>query len=260
MKNLLVATDLATRSDRAIARAVTLATQTPSRVTIMHVVPDGADAQRHAADAKANIAAQLAVLPVGSTPTAVKILTGKHVDAILAAAKDEAADLVIIGKHRAVENLDVFRGSTAERMARFGTKSVLLVKTETTDRPYDKIVVAVDFSPSSRRAVEFTLGMFDKAEIILAHAYAPPTVPGDINARLDAQFAEFLAGLDTTRLSQLSRQGPPVPTLLKAIAAIGPDLVVTGTHGRTGGGAMQIGTVAERLLSETNADVLAVRG
>lgn len=261
MKNMLVATDLSARSDHAITRAVTLATQTPAKLTVIHVIADAAEAQRREAEAKAEIGAQLARLQVGGIPTAVKIVTGKHVEAILAAAKDEQADLVLIGKHRAVEDIDLFRGSTGERMVRFGNKSVLLVKTETTDRPYRKIVIGVDFSPASRRAVEFAFALFPDAEFILAHAFAPPTVPGDINARIDALFTEFMSGLSASlpRCSQLSRQGPPAPTLLKAIAAIGPDLVVTGTHGRSGSDAMQIGTVAERVLSESAFDVLAVR-
>lgn len=258
MKSLLVATDLSATSDQAIARAIMLATQVTARLTIVHVV-DGADAQHREAAAREAIGAQLARLPVGRTPTAIRIVGGKHVEAILSTAQEEAADLLVIGKHRAVEDIGVFRGSTGERMVRSGSRSVLLVKTEAAGRAYGKVVVGVDFSPSSRRAVEFALDMFPNAEVILLHAYAPPTVPGDIDARLDSQFTEFMTGLDIARFSRMSRQGPPVPTLLKAIAAIGPDLVVTGTHGRTGSGPMQIGTVAERLLTEVTTDVLAVR-
>jgi universal stress protein E len=257
MKNFLVATDLSARSDNAIARAVALATQTPARLTVVHVV--ATDPQHHEAEAKANIGAQLARLQVGQIPTAIKIVTGKHVEAILAAARDEKAELVVIGKHRAVEAIDLFRGSTGERMVRFGNKSVLLVKTEATGRPYHKIVIGVDFSASSRRAVEFAFDLFPQGEFTLVHAFAPPTVPGDVNARVEAQFSEFMAGLSDAPRSRASRQGPPAPTLLKAIATIGPDLVVTGTHGRSGSDAMQIGTVAERVLSEAAVDVLAVR-
>jgi nucleotide-binding universal stress UspA family protein len=258
MKNLLVATDLSASSDQAIARAVSLASQIPARLTVIHVV-DAADLQHREASAKGEIAAQLARLSAGQAQVTIKVVGGKHVEAILAAAQETSADLLVIGKHRAVEDLGVFRGSTGERMVRSGTRSVLLVKTEGANRDYQKIVVGVDFSPSSRRAVEFALGTFTSAEFILLNAYAPPTVPGDINARLDAQFTEFMSGLDASRCSQLSRQGPPVPTLLKSIAAIGPDLVVTGTSGRSGAGPMQIGTVAERLLTESATDVLAVR-
>jgi universal stress protein E len=259
MKNLLVATDLSATSDCAVARAVALAAQISAQLTIVHVIDSAADKQRREAVAREQIGAQLARLAATQAQTTIKIVAGKHVEAILAAAQEASADLVVIGKHRAVEDIDVFRGSTGECMVRVGGRSVLLVKTEKASRPYAKIVIGVDFSPSSRRAVEFALDAFVDAEFILAHAYAPPTVPGDINARLDSQFIEFMSGLDASRCSQLSRQGPPVPTLLKTIAAIAPDLVVTGTHGRTGGGPMLIGTVAERLLTECSTDVLAVR-
>ena len=262
MKTLLVATDLSARSDQAIVRAIALAGQMPAKVTIVHVAGDSADAAKNReVEVKNEIAGQLAHLPVGQTQTSVRVLAGKHVEAIFAAAQEEAADLLVIGKHRAVEDIGVFRGSTGERMIRFGTRSVLLVKTEAVSRPYQKIVVGVDFSPSSRSAVEFALDMFPKAEFILVHAYPAPRVAAGIAERLDAQFTEFMHGLGeaVAHCSQLSREGPPVPTVLKAIAAINPDLVVMGTHGRTGSGPMQIGTVAERVLSESACDVLAVR-
>lgn len=264
MKSILVATDLSAGSERALRRAVVLAAQTSSRVTCLHVIDDkltgeAADSRRR--DAETTIKAQLA--GAHDVPVTVRIVPGNRFDAILKAAQDESADLVVIGRHRSVAELDLFRGSTAERVLKSGTRPVLMVK-QAVAAPYQRIMVAIDFSASARNAVEFAIRTFTlpTAELTLVHAFhVPPRVGAGMAERLEAQFAEFLAGLEGPLpvIHKLTEEGPPVPTLLKAIERLSPDLVVVGTHGRTGTGPQQVGTVAERVLSQSAIDVLAVR-
>ena len=262
MNSILVATDLSAGSERALRRAVVLAAQTSSRVTCLHVIDDRLSAEEvdsRTRAAEAAIKAQLA--GAQDMPVSVRIIPGNHFDAIMAAAQDESADLVVIGRHRSVAELDLFRGSTAERVLKSGTRPVLMVK-QAVAAPYQRILVAVDFSASARSAVEFAIRTLaiPKAELTLIHAFhAPPRGGVGIVERLEGQFAEFLAGLEDVTVRKLTQEGPPVPTLLKAIESEAPDLVVVGTHGRTGTGPAQIGTVAERVLSQSAIDVLAVR-
>jgi nucleotide-binding universal stress UspA family protein len=53
--------------------------------------------------------------------------------------------------------------------------------------------------------------------------------------------------------------GPVVPSILEAIDDLGADLVVMGTHGRTGLAHVLLGSVAERVLREAKVPVLTVR-
>jgi len=262
MKSILVATDLSAGSERALRRAVVLAVQTGARATCLHVLDDklaaaAAEDRRH--EAEAAILKQLE--GAHDVAVAVRVVSGNRFDAILAAAREESADLVVIGPHRSVTELDLFRGSTAERVLTTGALPVLLVKQPVTAH-YRRVVVAVDFSTSSRNAVAFAVENFSKAEFTLVHAYAPPPGRrGSMADRLEQQFSELLAGLEALPpLQKVTDEGPPVPTLMKAIERLSPDLVVVGTHGRTGTGPQQIGTVAERILSQSPVDVLAVRG
>ena len=259
MKSILVATDLSAGSERALRRAVVLAAQTSSRVTCLHVIDDkltGAAADSRRREAEATIKAQIAG---AQDLVTVRITPGNRYDAILAAAQDESADLVVIGRHRSVTELDLFRGSTAERVLKSGNRPVLMVK-QAVAAPYQRIMVAIDFSPSARAAVEFALNTFTvpKAELALVHAYPPRAGAA---AAVEAQFPEFLAGLEEAlpSITKVTEEGPPVRTLLKAIERLTPDLVVVGTHGRTGTEPLQIGTVAEQILSQSAIDVLAVR-
>jgi nucleotide-binding universal stress UspA family protein len=254
MKNVVVATDLSARSAQAVRRAASLLHDVPGHLTVLHVLADNGPTSS-AAEAEAAIRAQIGQLPADAAT--IRIARGKHFDTILATANEVSADLVVIGKHRSVTQLDLFRGSTGERTIRFGTRPVLLVKQEDI-RPYRRILIGVDFSPSSRSAVEFAVAMFPKSEFVLMHAY-PGSRPGGSDR--DAQFAELLAGLGdaAAHCQRTAAEGPPAPTLMKAIAATKPDLVVLGTHGLSGSGPQQIGTVAERILSEAAIDLVAVR-
>ena len=260
MKSIVVATDLSPGSERAVRRAVVLAVQTGARATCLHVLdPKLAGETLEARRREAEAAIQAQISGAQGIPVGVKLIQGNHFDAILKAAQNESADVVVIGQHRSVTELDLFRGSTGERVLKQGTRPVLLVKQAVTSH-YRRIMVAVDFSAPSRQALECAVATFPGAEIALVHVFH--AVPRIASAeRLDAQFAEFLAGIpDMPPIEKVTEEGPPVPTLLKAIERLAPDLVVVGTHGRTGTGPQQIGTVAERVLSQSAIDVLAVRG
>jgi universal stress protein A len=148
-------------------------------------------------------------------------------------------------------------------------------------RSIRKILVPVDFSDSARRALEYAVTLADRlgASIDVLHAWDIPgylrpdlTVwAGDVSgslaehARRDAQenMVQFLdqAGL-TTRPDLTSHviSGTPYATILAAIEEGKYDLVVMGTHGRTGISHALIGSVAERVVRHSPCPVLTVRG
>lgn len=79
----------------------------------------------------------------------------------------------------------------------------------------------------------------------------------DAKARLDSLAAEIRAqGL---RVSTLFRKGVPFVEILKAADEVSADLIVIGTHGRTGLPHVLIGSVAERVVRGATSAVLTVR-
>lgn len=280
MKKVLVATDLSARSDRAMQRALLLAAPFSAEVLLLHVVDEDlppAVAGRMKTEAEASLAAQLTDSGgVGKPRVSSRVLVGRQFETILAVAESEAVDLVAIGRHRADAVLDLFRGSTGERVIRFGKAPVLVVK-QPAGEPYRRIMVAVDYSAPARRALEAALRFFPDAEFCLVHVFdlsvrdltgtAPAT--GRTDAKREdragefeqSQMDEFLAGLPAPlpRLHPLIKEGRPVHAILQAAEENRPDLIVLGTHGRTGVGRLLLGSVAERVLAEASIDVLAVR-
>lgn len=280
MKTILAASDLSARSDRALARAVLLAEQHQAKLLALHVVDEelpAALADRQAEDADRSLRAALAALPqAAALPSEVRIVVGEHYQTILAEAETAAADLVVIGQHRKDILLDLFRGSTGERIIRFGNRPVLVVKSAAT-HGYVSMLAAVDFSPPSRRAIEVAVTLAPDADVKLVHAFDIPfrgllfggasmeqlakKHQQQFQDMVEAQTREFLQTLSTPIAPRqvIAREGGPEETVLTVAAETRCDLMVVGTHGRSGLGRALLGSVAEGLLARAPCDVLAVR-
>jgi nucleotide-binding universal stress UspA family protein len=281
MKNVLIATDLSARSDRAVQRAVDIASRHGSRLCVAHVVDDElpANVAEHQKKMAENALRGLIASIPGSNAVRldINVMFGEHYSTIIALAEKEAADLVVIGKHREDVLLDLFRGSTGERVLRFGARPVLVVK-EQPSVPYVSVLAAVDFSPPCQRALEFAFKLVPDGQFQLVHAFDIPFRGlllegrsfGELAKKHQQQFddmvkeqmAEFVAKLSKPAklFSTIVRDGRPEEVVLSAIAETRPQLVVVGTHGRSGVGRALLGSVAERVIARAPVDVLAVRG
>lgn len=279
MKNLLIATDLSARSDRAVECAVSLARQHNARLTIVHVIDEempSSMAQVHQNAANESIQAHIDTLLDGDdSHVTVKIVVGRPYRDILEVSEDFEADLIVLGLHRKDAFKDMFRGTTAERVIRAGKFPVLLVS----DRPsgaYRRIMVGVDFSIYSRRAVEFAVRFAPDGQFELVHAYdvpfkgflySPETQKEVIKQHeiqfkkmIDEEMATFLSSLkpNAPKLERVMQEGTVRDVIHGQVERIKPDLLVIGTHGRTGVAHAFLGSVAEDLLRNPPCDVLAV--
>ena len=280
MKKLLTATDLSARSDRALERAVLIACESSTELIIVHVVDEGLPAglaNAQAAAAKMEIRDYLSRLaPDRSEQISIHVEFGKAHETILALSETTEADLVVLGMHRESMLKDMFRGTTVERIVRFGNIPTLLVR-DRVSRPYHRVIAGVDFSVYSRRAVEFAVTFIPHGEFHLVHAYDVP-FKGFLRG-VDAQrevskhhqigfekmieeaMASFLSNryLNQPKLEQIMEEGMVRDVLQRQISRLAPDLLVIGTHGRTGVAHALLGSVAEDLLRDPPCDVLAVK-
>ena len=280
MKRIVVATDLSARSDRALERAVRLASDHESELTVVHVVDEGlpvslADMQEQAA--KRAIQDQVDALTTGARPQiSIAVVFGKVNTSILAMLEKLEADLLVLGMHREDSFKDMFRGTTVERIIRTVNVPVLLAK----DRPkssYRRVMVGVDFSVYSRRAVECAIKFVPGGEYVLVHAYNVPFkgfiygegARGEISKQhqtqftqmIDGEMATFLSGLGEVpiTLEHVMEEGTVREVIHRQLGRLKPDLLVIGTHGRTGVAHAFLGSVAEDLLRDPPCDVLAVK-
>lgn len=135
-----------------------------------------------------------------------------------------------------------------------------------------KILVPVDFSDPSRKALEYAVSLAEEfsGEIILINVEAPyPILPEMPSAT--AQLTELLQKEAAARLEKWRAQIKDVPS--RAVALIGSaaktvvdfaareevDMIVLGTHGRTGLPHALLGSVAERIVRLASCPTLVVR-
>jgi universal stress protein A len=147
-------------------------------------------------------------------------------------------------------------------------------------KTFRRILVATDLSPASVPAVEEAMGLASKegANLIIAHVYEPPTptgvspegyVPPNVYDEWDETLRnEALLGLqplvEKARQQGLAAEplvlrGVPYAAIAEAARSVGADLVVLGTHGRTGVQRLLLGSVAAKVISTAPCPVLTVR-
>lgn len=143
---------------------------------------------------------------------------------------------------------------------------------------FKKILVPVDFSPNSadavRSAAEFSRRF--GAELTLVHVFQPfaSVVPEGYLAYTSAQLEEMLSSFRTQLASAKKDaeaagailvhtkqlQGTPAAEIEAFARNEHFDLIVMGTHGRTGIQHMLLGSVTERVVRHAPCPVLTVRG
>ena len=144
---------------------------------------------------------------------------------------------------------------------------------------FGRILVATDFSPASTPAVEeaMRLAASAGAELILVHAYEPPApaafegyvAPPSVydqweealRTSTESNLEQLLAKVREKGIKARSRvlRGIPYTAITEAAAEERADLVVVGTHGRSGLSRFVLGSVAARVVAGASCPVLTIR-
>jgi nucleotide-binding universal stress UspA family protein len=145
-----------------------------------------------------------------------------------------------------------------------------------------RILVPVDFSRHSLDALEYAvaLGKSFNPEIVLLFALEPAQFAGighayggalPVNVEMLMAEQRRLAKADLAKLEKslvkrnvrvraLVAEGTPYRAIVDTADRLGADLVVMGTHGRSGLPRFFMGSVAEMVVRHAQCPVLTVRG
>jgi nucleotide-binding universal stress UspA family protein len=277
---ILLATDLSARGDRALDRALQLTKELNTKLIVLHVMESHATParlttpvwRRLSSDHKGLAERELAEdLAAANVPTEVVVVKGDPLARIMETADSYGCSLIVTGIARDETLGRLLLGTTVEKLARQARQPVLVVKNRPR-KPYRDVLVATDFSAGSRQALRAALQLVPNANLTLFNAYEVPfqsvNVPDDAVVSSFYKTAEQCAQRFIAETPELPKGVPPKvvleagqpETVLSEYSFIHrSDLVVTGTHGRTGILRTAIGSVAERLLEALPSDVLIVR-
>jgi nucleotide-binding universal stress UspA family protein len=153
----------------------------------------------------------------------------------------------------------------------------LPAKKEDDMNPFKRILVATDFTDSSKPAFEEAIELAQKngSELLIGHAYQPPNMtqayavaPGvydewdrNLRIRVEQKLQELVndAKKNGILAKPLVLAGAPYEAIVEAAKENKADLVVMGTHGRKGVSRFFLGSVASRVISTAPCPVMTVR-
>jgi len=133
------------------------------------------------------------------------------------------------------------------------------------------ILFPTDFSECSQSALDvaFALARDWKARLTVLHVASPPEfVPYGEFAKALQQSSGYRRELEQ-KLRQCKKpgcdaefrleEGEPASEILHATEKLGCDLIIMGTHGRSGLGRLFMGSVAEKVLRHAACPVLVIK-
>lgn len=284
-RRILLASDLSHRTDRALDRSVQLARQWGATLILAHAIEEKIEEYRgvygranlpswHRQDDPSTVVRRrlhrdLADQGLGFD-VEIAVKKGTPAEVVLDAARAYDADLIVTGVSRSQLLDHLWLGSTVDRLTRRSPVPLLMVR-DRTFAPYQRVVVATDFSPPARTALEMAVTCFSDAEISLFHGYDVPFASYLSREEINRQFEKlgadaadkFLAEADLNgrspgSIGRLIEHGSPEVLLQDLADHSTRHLIVVGSHG---GGIIYeafIGSTARKIIDAVPGDVLLV--
>jgi nucleotide-binding universal stress UspA family protein len=290
IRQILCATDLSPASEPAWDEAQALALACGAELLLFHVVaPGGYPAEglvpprlhrelvdsvhREAHEGMGRLLEHVAepFLKVRS-----RIQEGSPAAAILDVAREEQADLIVVGTHSRTGLERVALGSVADRVIRQAACPVVTVRAGASPIPpaIRRIAYATDFSATARAAWPWVVTLADAtgAMVDLMHVTLQPVPDRDLPletldrmARLlheegQARAEQFLEASAFPRDRVTIRVGRGVvgDEIVHWARARAADLIVLGTHGRSGLARWMLGSVALHTVQAAPCPVFTV--
>jgi nucleotide-binding universal stress UspA family protein len=228
--------------------------------------------------------------------TAVRVRRGSAGEAIVEQARENAAELIVVGSHGVGTMERLLVGSVSERVARYAFCSVLVARGpgpglhNAPDHPAGgapppalrRVIVAVDGSLSATQALDAfaRLPLPAEAAVTLLYVVRPSDLVAPFPVSTDVSWDTVVEHYDHERLAAGEailhdaqerlravghqatlevRCGAPADELVAAARQTGADLLVVGGANRSALGGLLLGSVSDRVLTRAPCSVLVGR-
>jgi len=148
----------------------------------------------------------------------------------------------------------------------------------TQTRPRRQVVVAYDFSPTSDEALGLAIEIACREPVhvlqIISAIDSRHGLPVAPTHKVDYDYAEKIQKILSDRVAEIfagrhaagevhffvhSRIGHPADEILRLSTEVAADLILIGSHGRTGVDRLMLGSVSEKVAREAKCPVMVVR-
>jgi nucleotide-binding universal stress UspA family protein len=277
MKKILVPIDFSDYSMHAVEVASYIAKVRECKIRLLHIVEDsytpyynmvGIDMVEHSTlftyqkELQESIKRQLSELSEKIKKKDIEVefevVLERAKNVIVKEAEDQAVELIVMGSHGHSDVEEIFIGGTSEKVIRTSSIPVLTVHEVADNYQIDKIVFASDFEEGE---VENILKqVIDFAEIFMAELYlvrinTPSRLFSTSGSR--ERIEDFAKNFNLSAGAVTSYDGRSEEEGIVSYAKeVGADLIVLGTHGRTGLARLFKGSIAEDVVGNSKIPVL----
>ena len=295
LTTIVAGVDLSVPSEQALDRAAALAQLNNALLVMVNAQADDAPIE----NIDNEVLKQLGEVSAAVRVEEAKRLTEKHAaltargvnvelvhragppgEVVAEIASERAAELIVIGTHGHTGLQRFLLGSVATAVLRHAPCDVLVCRGTSGPSPFQRPLVATDFSASAGRALRNAAALTAPgAPIELVHAWQLPagswgatllgqarfpwsTVRDAVLTSAQAQADKLVAGyaeLGHPLHVQLI-QGPPASVITHAAESGAHDLIAIGTHGHRGFRRLLLGSVAESTIRHAPCSVLVAHG
>jgi len=264
---ILVATDGSDDCAGAIRTGIALARSRGARLIGLSIAVDNPEYStlvpnlQEAAEAHAREALKSFIDEAGESAEVTTRRASNPAEGIVNAAGELSADLIVVAESDKGDLTRMMLGDTTTKVIGRASCSVLVVPRSA--HLWDKrILLATDGSPHSEAAAELA-GHFAAQADLPVNVVSVVTSSHNDESHQEAERAvaaavERLTGMGL-RADGLVEEGRPDEAIVKAAESAGADLIVVGSHGRTGLTKILLGSVAERVIGHAACPVLVVK-
>jgi nucleotide-binding universal stress UspA family protein len=287
LKRIIVGHDLRVGGEVAVQSAAALAKRCGAALRLVHVVEPLDSYQRisHpltspypveeiAEKIGARLKALLAGAELAGLEAEYEVRTGSPFVELILAQRAWFADIILVGG--ASQPAEPFSASTSGRLMRKADAPIMVAKNRLSAEA-KTFLVATDFSTGAKQAAEqaIVLAQNFRGRVVFLHVFDQPSymvsyvhelgvslpIPPPTPEQMEPEWEDFLSGLQLEKIGweKSFTEGQAATAIVHHAEQIKADVIVMGTHGRSGLPYILLGSVAEKVARAASCPVLTIR-
>jgi len=196
------------------------------------------------------------------------------VNDVISFCEEKEIDLIVITSHGASGWVKFFLGSNTEKILKMSRTKMLVLKAKENKIPeFKRILIPLDGSKRAESALPHALDIAPGGDAVItlvgvSVAFKGHAFEGDMKLHVEPDRKKIQEYLDNQAewlsnqgysVSTVVRRGEPHEEVLEQAAEEDADLILMTSQGRTGFDFWRYGSVAERIVSQSDCSVLILK-
>ncbi len=267
LEKLLLATDGSKFSSGAIRESINLAKTCSSKVYVESVIEFNPEfealapqlVEKAEKETREHLEAVKAKLLKEGIDCEIIVHEGEEpFKYIVNEAAKKKVGMIILGRHGRTGLKRLLMGSVTARVIGHAPCKVLVVP-QTASVSYGRLLIATDGSEHSEAAALEAISIAKRCASDLIAVSVAATEKNLAGAKRNVDKVRQVAEKENIKVEVLTPRGNPYEVIVKTAEKKKADIIVVGSHGRTGIEKLLMGSVTERIIGHSGCPVLVVK-